>query len=94
MDFGAVNRAVVAYFAEGGPVGDHNRRDSAFAGAQDLLQAVVGIVRESLSIPAHWNTTSPATGAVLMKCEMKRRHAELDELALDALARNFAAAWR
>lgn len=54
----------------------------------------MGIVRESLLIPAHWNATSPATGAVLMKCEMKRRHAELDEPALDALARNFAAAWR
>ena len=94
MDFGAVNKAVVEYFADGGPVGDHNRQDSVFAGAQDLLQAVVGIVRESLSIPSHWNTTSAATGAVLMKCEMRRRYAELDEPALDALARNFAEAWR
>ena len=88
MDFGAVNQGVVTYFAQVG------ERDSGFTGAQELLQAVRDLVRESLSIPAHWNTTSPVTGAALMKREMKRRHAELDEPALEALAANFAAAWR
>ena len=94
MDFGAVNRAVVEYFADEGPVGDRCWQDSVFAGAQDPLLAVVALVRESLSIPAHWNTTSAATGAVILKCEMKRRHAELDDPLLEALAQNFAAAWR
>lgn len=88
MDFGAVNRAVVAYLSETG------ERGSTFAGPQELLQRVRALVRESLAIPAHWDTTSAVVGAALMKREMKRRHDELDEPALDALAANFAAAWR
>lgn len=86
MDSGAVNRGVVTYLAEAG--------EARLAEGQELLYAVRDLVRESLSIPAHWNTTSPVTGAALMRREMKRRHAELDEPAMDALAANFAAGWR
>lgn len=86
MDSGAVNRGVVTYLSDAG--------ETRLAERQDLLLTVRDLVRESLSIPAHWNTTSPVTGATLMRREMKRRHAELDEPALDALAANFAAAWR
>lgn len=53
MDFGAVNEGVVAYLANDTAQAGHAEQDSVFAGAQELLQAVAGLVRESLAIPAH-----------------------------------------
>lgn len=94
MDFGAVNKGVVAYLANDTAQAGHAEQDSVFAGAQELLQAVAGLVRESLAIPAHWNTTSPVVGAALMKREMKQRHRQLDEYALDAMAQHFVDKWR
>lgn len=93
MDFASVNAGIVAYLSEGTKASMAREEDPLFTGAQGLLRVVIGLVRESLSIPVHWNTTSPVIGSAIMKREMKRRHAELDEAALEALARNFASAW-
>ena len=92
MDAGAVNLAVVAYLADGAITGDLARKGPDFADARTLQEAVMALVRESMLIPAHWDTTAPLAGAVIVKREMKRRYELLDDLALEALAQNFVAA--
>ena len=92
MDAGAVNLAVVAYLADGTVTVDLARKGPDFAEARTLQEAVMALVRESMAIPAHWDTTAASAWAVLVKREMKRRHELLDDLALEALAENFVAA--
>lgn len=91
MDAGAVNLAVVAYLADGAVTAELSRHGPGFAEARTLQEAVMALVRESMAIPTHWDTTVPLAGAVIVKREMKRRYDQLDESALDALAQHFVA---
>ena len=60
----------------------------------DLLARVKALVAESLSIEVDWNSLSLADGGRAMAAEMARRHPELDQVALDALAWKFTFDWR
>ena len=44
------------------------------------------LVEEALGIHAHWDTTSPVAARTIVKAHMRRRHPEVTEEALEALA--------
>jgi len=59
-----------------------------------LLAEVKGLVRESLSVPVDWDSMSPGDAGHHVVAEMAKRHPELSQDALEALAWNFTFAWR
>ena len=44
------------------------------------------LLQEALGIPAHWDTTNPVAARAIVRAHLSRRHSELTEEALEALA--------
>lgn len=61
---------------------------------EELQRLAEALVAESLLVHAQWNTTTSNGARVVVKGTMRRRHAELSEEALDALALNYLKTWR
>ena len=55
------------------------------ASGVDLTSAHVAIA-DALSVHAHWDTTSSVAARAIVKGSMRRRHPELTDAALEALA--------
>lgn len=58
---------------------------------QELQRSVDDLVAECLRVPVHWETRSPEGARAVVKGTMRRRHAELTEEALEALAAHYVA---
>jgi len=61
--------------------------------SHETLLAARLLIDEALGIHAHWDTTSPIAARSIVRGHLRRRHRELTEEALEALAlhctRNF-----
>lgn len=94
-----VGAAVVAYLRAGlaASPGRDAAAVAALAGpgaAERLLDRVSALVQESLAVPVDWDRAGLADAGRQVAAEMGRRHHELTEEALAALAWNFTFAWR
>jgi len=63
-------------------------------GGVALLEEVKAVVTESLAVTVDWNSLSLGDAGRYAAAETGRRHPELDQEALDAIAWNFTFAWR
>lgn len=91
--------AIVAYLQKGRSSWPRTDVDAAKAVAtssepDDVARRVVAIVRECLSVPVDWSSTTLSEGGDLARDEMELRHPELDPTALDALRWSFTYNWR
>lgn len=61
----------------------------------ELLNKILLVLGEAVDIEVNWakNLTLAEAGEVV-RCEMQRRHPELDDSALDAIAWKFTYDWR
>ena len=60
----------------------------------DVAGAAEALVAESLRVPAQWDVSTPQGARAVVKGTMRRRHAELTEEALEALAAHYLRSWR
>ncbi len=54
--------------------------------SHETLLAARLVIDEALGIHAHWDTTSPIAARSIVRGHLRRRHRELTEEALEALA--------
>ncbi|MCY7402533.1 MAG: hypothetical protein LH477_16540 [Nocardioides sp.] len=59
-----------------------------------LLAEVEALLQESLAVPVDWDSMSLGDAGRHVSAEMAKRHPELSQDALEALAWNFTFAWR
>lgn len=52
----------------------------------EAIIAARAVIDESLGVHAHWDTRNPIDARAIVKGYMRRRHSDLSEAALDALA--------
>lgn len=60
----------------------------------ELVARVRFLVEESVDVPVDWQRTSLGDAGRYVAGVMGQRHPDLDQIALDALAWNFAFTWR
>jgi hypothetical protein len=94
-----LSQAVVAFLQKGQAASprtdDAAVRAVATATPPDVLVAKVrSIVTESLDVQVDWGSLTLGDAGRAAAAETGRRHAELDQAALDALAWNFSFTWR
>lgn len=61
----------------------------------ELLEKVLLVLGEAERVEVNWsNNLTLADAGELVRCEMQRRHPELNDLALDAIAWKYTFDWR
>jgi hypothetical protein len=61
----------------------------------ELLEKVLLVLGEAERVEVNWsNNLTLADAGTLVRCEMQRRHPELNDLALDAIAWKYTYDWR
>lgn len=99
MNDDELSTGVVAYLQKGSaasPRADEEAcaRVAAAREPATLVSEVKALVQESLAIRIDWDATSLGDAGRQVAAEMARRHPELSQEALEALAWNFTFAWR
>src|SRR4051812_17053539 len=94
-----LSRAVVTYLQKGTAASPRADEAAVRAVADEtppdvLVEKVSALVAESLDISVDWGSVSLGDAGPAVVAEMARRHPELDQIALDALAWNFTFTWR
>lgn len=89
---------VVAYLQRGQAASPRADADAvrrvATSDPAGLVARVTAIVEESVAVPVDWSALSLGDAGRAAAAEMARRHPELSQDALDALAWNFTFQWR
>lgn len=73
----------------------HDREKIIEIFGHELLDKVLLVLGEAGGIEVNWSSNlSLAEAGEVVRCEMQRRHPDLDDLALDAIAWKYTYDWR